>query len=305
MKLIILALMILISTGCAEDASNNPLDTPEALTDRDENLDQKQVIDKPDASDVEAIVSDESGEALLPDYDQLRQTILEAFEDVSPTVWGENIDGVITEIDTDDKVVTLTFDACDGNPNGYDEALIDFLIEEQIPATLFINAKWIEEHTDVFIDLANNPLFEIANHGHDHKPLSVTGEQAYGMTGTQNVEEVFDEIYKNQLLITELIGETPKYFRSGTAYYDDVAVEIINEMGLTAVNYNVLGDAGGTFNKNQIVSAFNSAEEGAIFLFHMNKPSSDISHGVIEGVQLLIDKGYDFVQLGEYDAHLK
>ncbi|SEN98816.1 Peptidoglycan/xylan/chitin deacetylase, PgdA/CDA1 family [Amphibacillus marinus] len=302
MKLILVAIIIFLSAGCADDNDASKTDTKEELTDHEKNTDQKQVSDH---TYNEEQVEVEPIEESAPSYEQLKKTIVEKFENNTPTVWGENIDGVVTEIDTDDKVIALTFDACDSTPDTYDEDLIDFLIEEQIPATLFINARWIEEYKDDFTDLADNPLFEIANHGYDHKPLSVTGESAYGISGTENPAEVFDEVYKNQQLITEHTGKSPDYFRSGTAYYDNIAVKIVEFLGLTAVNYNVLGDAGGTFNKDQIVSTFESAQEGSIFLFHMNKPNSDISSGVIEGVQMLIDKGYDFVQLGEYDDHLK
>ena len=79
-------------------------------------------------------------------------------------------------------------------------------------------------------------------------PTIDTSEPQLRYFSSDNIEEAFDEVYKNQVLIHELTGETPKYFRSGTAYYDDVSVEMIDELGLKAVNYNVLGDAGGTFN---------------------------------------------------------
>jgi len=239
------------------------------------------------------------------DYDSMKKMMVETFADVSPNSWGENIDGVITKINTAEKVVALTFDACDGTPGSYDEALINFLIETEVPATLFIGGQWIEENQEVFIELANNSLFEIANHGYHHKPLSVSGATAYNISGTKNIEEAFDEVYQNQILIHELTGKHPKYFRSGTAYYDDVSVEMINELDLKAVNYSVLGDAGGTFNKNQIISSFKTAQAGSIFLFHMNKPGSDIARGVKEGIDLLKEAGYEFVQLHEYDELLK
>ncbi|MCC5894002.1 MAG: polysaccharide deacetylase family protein [Alkalibacterium sp.] len=304
MKLILLSLMAFITIGCADENATITYDAPEESTDNEGSPNQEQVNDESDESGDAEFKEEEPAENTVPDYDELKDKIVKQFESASPTVWGENIDGVVTEIDTDDKVVALTFDACDGAPDSYDEELIDFLIEEQISATLFINAQWIEENREIFTELSENPLFEIANHGYYHKPLSVDGESAYGIIGTENAEEVFDEIYKNQELITEVTNETPKYFRSGTAYYDDVAVDMIEALGLKAVNYNVLGDAGGTFNKSQIVQAFGSAKEGSIFLFHMNKPQSDISDGVKEGVQILRDQGYEFVQLGEYDEQL-
>lgn len=314
MKLMLLSMLVLLTAGCADEGTNDATPESEEITENDEQIEEQDSEELEDTNDIEEeseddLDADEAGEETAeddaPDYDELKASIVDQFENATPTDWGENVEGVITQIDTEEKVVALTFDACDGTPDSYDEELIDFLIDEQIPATLFINAQWIEANEDAFNELAGNPLFEIANHGYYHKPLSVDGESAYGIMGTENVEEVFDEIYKNQERIEELTSEAPDYFRSGTAYYDDVAVEIIETLGLKAVNYNVLGDAGGTFNQEQIANSFNSASEGSIFLFHMNKPQSDISAGVKEGVEMLREQGYDFVQLGEYSDYIE
>lgn len=295
MKFILILILSLIIGGCSQDNTLILSDGDEVEEiPLDENHDDEPEREEVEVEDIE-----------VEDYDSLREIIVEKYENTSPNSWGENIEGVIREIDSTSRVVALTLDACDGSPNSYDKELIDFLVEEKIPATLFIAGQWIGENEGTFIELANNPLFEIANHGYNHRPLSVTGQAAYNIKGTESVEEVFDEIYKNQALIRDLTGSYPKYFRSGTAYYDDVSLDIINEMGLRAVNYNVLGDAGGTFNKNQIIQTFESAQEGSIFLFHMNKPNSHVAQGVKEGVRILREKGFDFVQLGDYDEFLK
>ncbi|MCC5890696.1 MAG: polysaccharide deacetylase family protein, partial [Alkalibacterium sp.] len=184
MKLILLAMLFIITAGCADNQVNQTADAPEE-TDTEESVNQEQDDQESDEIGNEEHVDDESDEEVVeeepaeeeaPDYDQLKGEIVEQFENATPTDWGENVEGVVTEIDTDDKVVALTFDACDATPDSYDAELIDFLIEEDIPATLFINAQWIEEHEDIFLELAENPLFEIANHGYYHKPLSVDGE---------------------------------------------------------------------------------------------------------------------------------
>ena len=292
MKKLLIIVSFLFVTGCAGDQTVFPV---ESLGIRENQADR--MIDYEQIN----FVASENTEQ---DYQAMKTMIIELFSDVEPTDWGENIDGVITEIDTDDKIVALTFDACDGSPDSFDQELIDFLIEVEVKATLFIGGQWIKENEDDFLKLANNPLFEIANHGYEHKPLSVTGEAAYNIPGTANIEEAFDEVYKNQVLIHELTGETPKYFRSGTAYYDDVAVAMIHELGLKAVNYNVLGDAGGTFNQQQIINSFGTAQAGSIFLFHMNKPNSEIASGVKMGIKQLKEAGYRFVQLHEYDQFL-
>lgn len=294
MKYILLLFVMITLTACSNEKSTKI----EELSDITENIDDKQKQEENKTSESQKINEEHI------DYEKLKAKIIDQFENVSPTDWGENVGGVITNIDTEEKVVALTFDACDGSPDSYDKELIDFLTEEEIPATLFLNAQWVKANEEQFMELAQNDLFEIANHGDEHKPLSVTGASAYGIQGTKNVEDVIDEVLKNQELIYELTGEYPQYFRSGTAYYDDIAVKIANELGLRVVNYNVLGDAGATFNHSQIVSTLKTAEPGSIYLFHMNKPNSDVSSGVTEGVQLLKEKNFDFVRLGEYHDSL-
>ena len=136
--------------------------------------------------------------------------------------WGETVTGVKTCLATKENVVALTLDAC-GSPHGmgFDAELISYLEKEKIPATLFINARWIDGNPKLFITLAHNPLFTIANHGFLHKPASVSDRSIYGIEGTKNVEELIDEIGLNAEKIKWLTGKRPAYYRSGTAYYDE------------------------------------------------------------------------------------
>ena len=87
--------------------------------------------------------------------------------------------GVRTRLDTGEKVIALTLDACgSAGGKGVDSRLIDFLIDKQIPETLFINGRWIDANPALFRQLAANPLFEIANHGMLHRPASTSGRAA-------------------------------------------------------------------------------------------------------------------------------
>lgn len=105
--------------------------------------------------------------------------------------------------------------------------------------------------------------------------------------------------------MSHLMEQKPVYFRSGTAYYDDVAVKIAGDLGYKVVNYNVLGDAGATYNKRQIVKACAGASPGSIILFHMNRPEKKIAEGIIEGITQLKDIGYTFVKLSDYHDSLR
>lgn len=231
----------------------------------------------------------------------LEKSLIDRYAAASPTKWGERIPGVKTRIHTKEKVIALTFDACGGKDgSGYDEKLIQYLIQEKVPATLFMNARWIAANPQTFASLAANPLFEIENHGTEHRPLSVTGKLAYGIAGTKNVKEVIHEMNDNADQIEKLTGKRPTFFRSGTAFYDDVAVSVAHDLGFELAGYSVLGDAGATYNTEQVYKAFTTAQSGSIVLAHMNHPEKDTAEGVIKAIPQLRQAGFSFVQLASY-----
>lgn len=217
------------------------------------------------------------------------------------TQWGENITGVATRFQTDKKEIALTFDACGGSAKSsqVDEKLLEFLIVHQIPATLFINARWIDSNLEMFKKLSTNPLFEIANHGTLHKPLSTSGKSIYGLAGTNSSEEVVAEIEDNNLKIEKLTGRRPHFFRSGTAYYDEKAVAIARDLGMEIGGYSLLGDAGATFSARQVTLQLSRAKEGDIILLHMNHPESGTREGVADGILYLENRGFSFVRLSD------
>lgn len=223
-----------------------------------------------------------------------------------PSLWGEKIDGIITKISTKEKIIALTFDACGGSKGDrYDEKLVSYLIKEKIPATMFLNARWIDANLNTFKMLSDNQLFEIENHGYMHKPLSVNGRSAYKIKGTKNIDEVINEVYLNEQKILKLTGRKPKYFRSGTAYYDDIAVKIVRELGEKPVNFNIIGDAGATFSVDQIMKACSTVKPGSIIIFHMNQPKGSTAEGLMKVIPFLKNKGFKFVHLEEYNDNLK
>jgi len=215
-----------------------------------------------------------------------------------PIEWGENVSGVKTRIKTDEKKIALTFDACGGDyGNDYDEKLMSFLKEEQIPATLFVNERWIIANEELFLELDSNPLFQIENHGTTHSPLSVNGGEAWGIPATESLEKVHDEIMNNHETVRALTGESMTLFRSGTAFYDEVAVEFANALGYEVVNFDILGDAGATYSSEQVKTALLEAKPGSIALLHMNQPRSGTAEGVKQAVPLLQEQGFEFILL--------
>ncbi len=242
-----------------------------------------------------------SVESAHPQESRTKEQILSRFSGRVPRQWGEVVKGVKTRLDTDQKVLALTFDAC-GGPKGstLDETLIQYLENEKIPATLFFSGKWMDANPGILQARSRNPLFEIENHGLNHKPCSAIGRSAYGIKGTKNVREILDEIELNALRIETMTGSKPRYFRPGTAYSDEVGVEIASVLGYEVVNFSVRGDAGATYSKKQVKDALLRAAPGSIILMHMNHPEGRTAEGVMEAVPELRRHGFRFVKLSEF-----
>ncbi|HEY2285203.1 MAG TPA: polysaccharide deacetylase family protein [Streptosporangiaceae bacterium] len=229
-----------------------------------------------------------------------RAEVVARYGRLAPHTWGFGGPGVVRGLGTTRRVIALTFDACGGRGgSGYDEALITFLRRRDVPATLFLNSRWIGEHPAVFRQLRREPLFELANHGTRHRPLSVTGRSAYGIDGTRNAGEVYDEVATNQVKLTRLLGTRPRFFRAGTAYSDDVAARIVAAMGDRLVTFSVNSDGGATFTPDQVRSTVAAAPGGSLVLAHMNHPEGGTAPGIAAAVPRLTAAGYRFVHLSD------
>ena len=224
------------------------------------------------------------------------------FAEERPVAWGMDLPGILRRASVEDRVVALTFDACGGARRGrddYDRRLIDFLESEGIPATLFLNLRWIRAHPRTAKVLAGNPLFEIGNHGAEHRPLSVSGRRAYGIRGTASAAEAVEEVEANIGPIMAMTGRRPLFFRSGTAHYDDVALRILEALGCQAAGFSVNGDEGGTLSAGAVRRRLLSVRPGDIVLCHMNRPASGTAEGIRQAVPELLRRGFRFVTLEE------
>ena len=70
------------------------------------------------------------------EYEIFKKNLAKDFENQTPKEWAETVTGVKTKLDTQEKVIALTMDAC-GSPLGmaYDEKLVNLLKKENNTAT--------------------------------------------------------------------------------------------------------------------------------------------------------------------------
>ncbi|WP_256789365.1 polysaccharide deacetylase family protein [Frankia sp. AvcI1] len=227
-----------------------------------------------------------------------RAEIVARYGGLRPRAWALDLPGTITRLPGAGRTLALTLDACGGpGGSGYDQGLITTLRRYGVPATLFLNSRWIAANRPAFADLAGDPLFEIGNHGTLHRPLSVSGRSAYGIPGTRDAGQVYDEVAGNHATLTGLLGRPPRLFRPGTAYSDDIAARIVGDLGETIVSFTVNGDGGATYSAAQVRASLLAAPPGSIVIGHMNHPGRGTGPGAAAALPRLLGAGFRFVHL--------
>ncbi len=217
-----------------------------------------------------------------------------------PKIWAEKMPGITSRITPEPKggkpVIALTLDACSG---AYDAELIAFLRARKIPATLFVTNRWLKDNTETFKNLAGDPLFEIAAHGAAHKPCSVDGREAYGIKGTASMQALVEEVAANARELHRCGASRPRWYRSGTAFYDDIAVAVIHDLGMGVAGYSISVDEGATLPADKVRDKTLAAKNGDILLGHMNHPESGTRRGLMEALPQLQERGCVFIRLSE------
>ncbi|MET0872162.1 MAG: polysaccharide deacetylase family protein [Paeniglutamicibacter terrestris] len=220
-----------------------------------------------------------------------RQTVVAAHAGKPAGAFGLEIPGIKLGLPPGARGAALTFDACGGKHGaGYDAKLIAALRKHQAPATLFINSRWAQTNASLLRELIADPLFEIANHGTSHAPLTSRGQAAYGIPGTKTVGEAYDEVVGNQHYLADEFGVEAKFFRSGTAHMDELGAAICRDVGLIPMNFTINLDAGATFPLATVAAQTMQLGAADVGIAHFNQPSSATSAGVARALPGLIEK---------------
>ncbi len=199
-----------------------------------------------------------------------------------------------------DRRVALTLDACTG---GYDADLIDFLVRNRIPATIFATRKWLDANALGRAALkANLDLFDIEDHGENHIPAVIgAGRKVYGIPGEPDLVHLRREVQGGADAVAQLTGAAPHWYRGATAEYDQAAADEIRRMGYRIAGFSVNADAGATLGRAAIEDRLRHVRAGDVIIAHMNKPRSDTAEGLQPGLLALLRSGLVFVRLDQVD----
>lgn len=192
--------------------------------------------------------------------------------------------------------VALTLDACSGKA---DQRIIQALLANRIPATVFVTARWLKRNGDtVKLMLAHPDLFQIENHGARHVPAVDTPMTVYGLATAGSPAAVKAEVEGGRAAILAATGRAPQWFRGATGRYDTAAMAEIRSLGEAIAGYSLRADDGATLPPAAVVRRMAAAKDGDVIIAHVNQPDRPSGAGVVQGLLALKAKGYVFVRLG-------
>jgi peptidoglycan/xylan/chitin deacetylase (PgdA/CDA1 family) len=194
------------------------------------------------------------------------------------------------------QVVALTLDACGG---AYDARLIATLVRLEIPATVFVTQRWLDQNPEGLRELLAQPqLFELQNHGARHQP-AVVGQRLYGMQGPSSLAGVEAEIQGGASAVRKATSTTPHWYRGAGARYDTESLALIDKLGYRVAGYSLNADDGASASASTVARRVQAAQAGDIILAHMNHPKSGTAQGLDMALPLLKQRGLQFVRLSQ------
>lgn len=187
-------------------------------------------------------------------------------------------------VQRDDKVVALSFDAAWGNEDT--QILIDTLNKYKINTTFFVVGDWVDKYPEsvkALFDAGNEVMNHSLNHAHFSKLSS---------------EEIIADITACNEKIAAVTGVTPTLFRCPYGEYDDNVINTINNMGMTAVQWNIDSLDWKGLSASEIQNrVLKNIEPGSIILFHNAAENTpEALPGIIES---LLADGYKIVPISQ------
>lgn len=192
----------------------------------------------------------------------------------------------ILRVQTKEKAVALTFDACATRQqaNGFDRGVFDFLKREKLPATIFLTGRWIGFHPKEARELAALGTLALGNHGDDHQTLT-----------TLTDAQVRGQLERTNRAIRSLKRE-PVAFRPPSGAWDERCVRLARKYRLPTILWDVVsGDPAPMSAKRMIATVGKSSRPGSIVVFHINGRGRHTAEALPTIVSQLREKGFRFV----------
>jgi peptidoglycan/xylan/chitin deacetylase (PgdA/CDA1 family) len=193
--------------------------------------------------------------------------------------------------------VALTLDACSGS---VDDRILDVLVANKIPATIFATGRWLSHNSAAVKTLVSHPdLFEIEDHGANHIPAVIGTIRPYGLKPAGTAAAVEAEVAGGASAILGATGVAPIWYRGAAALYTRDAIDLVDAMGMKVAGFSLNADLGATASETLARTRVAAARSGDVLIAHLNQPHRAAGSGVAEGILDLLEKGFRFVRLSD------
>ena len=200
---------------------------------------------------------------------------------------------LVTRLPTSDKVVALTFDACEGWERvSFDRQILDLMLSRRIPFTLFVTGKFVENNASDLAMLATLDFVDIENHSWDHP-------NTMNRFVPQAVEQ---QIVRAQESITRATGRAPQFFRFPAGNFNARGLKAAEALGLHVVHWRwASGDPSESETADRLVArTMSNVAPGDILIFHINGRGLHTAEALPEIIDRLQADGYRFVLVSDY-----
>jgi peptidoglycan/xylan/chitin deacetylase (PgdA/CDA1 family) len=191
--------------------------------------------------------------------------------------------------------VALTLDAC---PGAFDDRIAAALIENRIPATIFVTGVWMRRNPAGLATLLAHPdLFTLQNHGERHIPPVFGSQPIYGIAVAGDLPTIRHEVEGGAETIAAATGHRPTWYRAATGFYSPGSIPPIEAMGFAIAGYSLNADMGASLPARTVAARIAAARPGDVIVAHINQPHRASGAGVVEGVRALQRQGMAFARL--------
>ncbi len=189
-------------------------------------------------------------------------------------------------VDSDEKVVALSFDAAWGNEDTVQ--ILDILKKNDVKVTFFMTGGWVEKFPED-VKAISEAGHELGNHSENHKNMSKL-----------STTECKEELMKVHNKVKELTGIEMKVFRPPYGDYDDDVIKSVYDCGYYPIQWDVDSLDWKNYGVQNIVDTVvnhKALGNGSIILMHNGaKYTASALQSVIDGLKA---KGYKFVTMSE------
>ena len=187
-------------------------------------------------------------------------------------------------VQRDDKTVALSFDAAWGNEDT--QQLIDILKKYNVNATFFVVGQWVDKYPES-VKALSDAGNEVMSHSDDHAHFSQLGP-----------DQIKANISASNEKIKKVTGTAPTLFRCPHGEYNDTVISTVNEMGMSAVQWDVDSlDWKGLSAQEISDRVLKNVKSGSIVLFHNAAENTPEALPTI--IEALLADGYTIVPVSQ------